>query len=162
MKTINSSLLRKFFLGITLCVVYGLAFAAEAPYDESADAHADIRQARIQANASNKPILIVFGANWCPDCRILDTALKTGSSATLMSQDFKVVKVNVGRYDRNLEIAQDYGVPLKKGIPAVVIINAGNAVLFATRGGELADARGMGEAGLHDFFVKAIANSKSL
>jgi thioredoxin 1 len=109
------------------------ATAADTPYNEAADAKLEIKQALAQANASNSPIIIVFGANWCPDCKVLDLAMKSGTSAPLLSRDFKIVKVNVGHFDKNLDVAKSYGVPLEKGIPAMVVISAKNEVLHATR-----------------------------
>jgi thioredoxin 1 len=126
--------------------------AADPIYNEAADAKADIKQALAQAAAADVPVLVIFGANWCGDCRILDMAMKEGASAPLVAKEFKVVKVNVGRFDRNVDIAQSYGVPLKKGIPAVVVLSPKNQVLYLTREGELADARNMGETGIYEFF----------
>lgn len=54
------------------------------------------------------------------------------------------MKVDVGRFDRNTDIAASYGVPLKNGIPAVVVISPQGEPIYATRAGELADARSMG------------------
>lgn len=131
--------------------------AADGPYDEAANAQADIQAALAQAATSGQAVLVVFGANWCGDCKVLDQALRQGPSAALVAREFKLVKVNVGRFDRNVEIALGYGVPLKKGIPAVAILSAAHQVLYVTRAGELADARNMGERGIHDFLAKAVA-----
>jgi protein disulfide-isomerase len=125
--------------------------AADPMYDETADAKAEIRQALAQATTTGVPVLVVFGANWCGDCKILDLAMKQGASAPLVAKEFKVVKVNVGRFDRNVDIAQSYGVPLKNGIPAIVVLSPKNQVLYITREGELADARNMGENGIYEF-----------
>lgn len=133
--------------------------AAEAPYDEAADARAEIQKALAQAASSGQSVLVVFGANWCGDCKVLDQELKQGASAALVSREFKVVKVNVGRFDRNVDIAEGYGVPLKKGIPTVAILSPANKVLFVTKAGELADARTMGERGIFEFFTKASART---
>ena len=130
------------------------ASAAENPYGETADPRLEIRQALTQAATSNAPIIVVFGGNWCGDCKMLDSAMKTGASALLLSQDFKIVKVNVGHFDKNVDVAQSYGVPLEKGIPAVVILSAKNEVLYVTREGELADARKMGDHGIYEFFKR--------
>ena len=48
--------------------------------------------------------------------------------------------------------------PLKKGIPAVAVLDATGKVRYATKGGELADARKMGDAGVAEFFGKVVAN----
>ena len=128
--------------------------AADPMYNETADAKAEIKQALAQANSAGVPVLVIFGANWCGDCKVLDMAIKEGASAPLVAKEFKVVKVDVGRFDHNVDIAQSYGVPLKKGIPAVVVLSPKNQVLYVTREGELADARKMGESGIYDFFRK--------
>ena len=67
------------------------------PYDESADAKAAIQQALTAAKSDQVPVLVIFGANWCEDCRSLDTALQAIPNAALMAKEFKVVKVDVGR-----------------------------------------------------------------
>ena len=128
--------------------------AADGPYNEAADARQEIRQALADAAQSGKSVIVVFGANWCGDCKVLDLAMKQGSSAAFVAREFKVVKVDVGRFDRNVAVAESYGVPLKNGIPAVVILSPANKVLYVTRAGELADARSMGENGIYDFLRK--------
>jgi len=135
------------------------ATAGDAPYNEAADAKLDIKQALTQAATANTPVIVVFGANWCGDCKMLDSAMKNGASAPLLSRDFKIVKVNVGHFDKNLDVAKSYGVPLEKGIPAVAIISTKNEVLYATRDGELADARKMGDNGIYEFFKRVTASS---
>jgi len=75
-------------------------------------------------------------------------------------ENSSVVKVDVGRFDRNVDVAEAYGVPLKKGIPAVVILSPEGKALYATRAGELADARAMGEDGVYAFFTQAAATPR--
>jgi len=126
------------------------------PYSATADAKADVAHALADAKAAHVPVLLIFGANWCEDCRALDKALKEGKNAELMKKEFRVVKVDVGNFDHNLDVAQAYGNPLKKGIPAAVLVSSeNNQVLYATKGGELANARRMSESGIHDFFKQA-------
>lgn len=136
------------------------ALADAMPYDETRDAKADVRQALAQARANHRPVLMIFGANWCPDCRALDKALSTGRNAALLHREFNVVKVDVGRFDRNLDLVTAYGHPTKKGIPAAVVLSAENEVLYATRAGELADARHMSETGIYDFFEAVTRTAK--
>jgi protein disulfide-isomerase len=121
-------------------------------YDEAADARADIERGRAQAAAGGKRVLIVFGANWCGDCRVLDMAMKQGRLKSVIDERFVVVKVDVGRFDRNVDIAKRYGVPLKEGIPTVAVLGADGNAVFATSAGELASARSMGEDDLLRFF----------
>lgn len=119
--------------------------AAKPVYNEQADARAELNLALSQANAQRKNVLVVFGANWCKDCLALDAKLAEGRLQSESSRRFVTLKVNVGRFDRNTDLAAQMGVPLKKGIPAVAVLGADGQVLSATGGGELADARSMGD-----------------
>ena len=152
--------MKKLLLTLSLALATGLAAAADKPYDESADAKAEISSALAAAAQARQPVLLIFGANWCPDCRALDQALKTGRNAELIAHDFKVVKVDVGNFDHNLDVTAAYGNPTKKGIPAAVIVSPDNQVLYATRAGELADARHMSADGIYEFFTKAAGESR--
>lgn len=150
----------KSLLAACLLAITTVAGAAPGPYDEAADARAEIRAAQAAAAQAKVPVLVVFGANWCGDCKVLDMAFKEGASAPLIARHFKVVKVDVGRFDRNVDIAEAYGVPLKSGIPAVAVLSDQGRAVYATRAGELADARKMGDQGIHDFFVKVAAQGR--
>ena len=152
----------RFFTLIAL--VSTTALAAPLPYDASADAKADIRNAIVAAKTAQVPVLVIFGANWCEDCRALDRALNSPGNRELIEREFKLVKVDVGRFNRNLDLAAAYGNPIKMGIPAAVVLSPGMEVLYATRAGELADARRMSESGIYDFFkgVTQAAREKAL
>jgi thioredoxin 1 len=153
----------KRLLAIPALILAIAAHAADGPYNEAADARLEISRALSQATKAGVPVLVVFGANWCGDCKVFDMAMKQGTSAPFVAREFKVVKVDVGRFDRNVGIAESYGVPLKNGIPAIVILSPANQVLYVTRAGELADARSMGETGIYEFLRKVTpgAGSKS-
>jgi len=122
--------------------------AQEAPkvaiYNEQADARADLNLTLAQAQAQKKSVLVVFGANWCGDCVALDRKLHASLQAPV-DKRFVVLKVDVGRFNKNLDLASQLGVNLKKGIPAVAVLSAEGSPRGATSGGELADARNMGD-----------------
>jgi len=94
------------------------ANAAPWPYDEQADAAGDVQHALSAAQVDHKQVLLVFGANWCPDCRALDKAMH-GSSRHLIDSHFEVVKIDVRNFDKNLYLAKRYGNPIAAGIPAI-------------------------------------------
>ncbi|HTD12367.1 MAG TPA: thioredoxin family protein [Steroidobacteraceae bacterium] len=137
---------------IALTLAACTANAAEWPYNEKADAEADVRHALKAAQTDHKKVLLVFGANWCKDCRDLDRAMH-GSSLPLIEGKFEVVKIDVGNFDKNLKLAEHYGNPIKLGIPAVVELSADDQVIYSTKGGELADARKMSDQGIYDFLA---------
>jgi thioredoxin 1 len=148
-------------LGASLIPLTAQADGSAAVYDERADAQADVQAALLAAKPLQVPVLVVFGANWCGDCKMLDLAFKSGAAAPLIARHFRVVKVDVGRFDRNVALAERYGVPLKQGIPAVAVLSGEGKPLYVTRAGELADARRMGETGIHDFFKQVVSRTGS-
>jgi protein disulfide-isomerase len=111
------------------------------PFDEKADARKDIAAALAKAKADRKHVLLDFGANWCPDCLVLAKLLEDKSVKPFLEANFHLVKVNIGSRDMNLDIAQEYGNPIEKGIPAVVVLDPQGQVVTTTQGGELANAR---------------------
>lgn len=143
----------RWFLGLALAC--GALLADPPPiYDPMADAGAAVKAALEGAAAARVRVMVVFGADWCGDCRALDAALKSADNAPLVEKHFKVVKVNVGKFDKNLELAASYGLPLKRGIPGLVLLTQAGKVAYVTKSGELASARKMGAEGIHEFLVK--------
>jgi thioredoxin 1 len=127
--------------------------AADLPYDEAASPAAELPAALEKARVSGKRVLIVFGANWCPDCRVLDHELHApGDVSKLIDKRYVVLKVDVGHFDKNLDFTRLYGEPIAKGIPSVVVVTPKNEVVYETRAGELAEARQMGDSAIYQFF----------
>ncbi|AAQ59000.1 thioredoxin family protein [Chromobacterium violaceum] len=146
--------MKKLLILLSLWLASAAALAGDLPYDELADAKAELSRTLDAAKQGRQPVLLILGANWCPDCRALDAALNSGKSAELLAREFKVVKVDVGNFDHNLDIDAEYGHPIAKGIPAAVVLSPDNKVVYATRAGELADARRMSETGIYEFFER--------
>ncbi len=129
------------------------------PYDEAADAHADISSATARAATEKKDILLIFGANWCVDCRELSANMVKSPLADLIERRYVVVRVDVGNWNRNLDIVQAWGDPIAKGIPGVVVFDPKGSLLYITKAGEVSNARWMGTEGLTRFFT-ALPQSK--
>ena len=149
---------RGFCLGIVILVLASVARAASEPvYDENADAKTQIVAATREASRrrhSARNVVLVFGANWCQDCRALDAQMHQGELALLLAKDFVVVKIDVGRMDKNLDVAAQYGVPVKNGIPALAVLNSHSKLLYAQDQGQFADARHMSPESIKAFFER--------
>ena len=147
-------------LGMLACLAQAPAVAADAgPYDEQAQPANDLMQAMRQAREQQRRVLLVFGANWCTDCRKLDTEIKTGALATQLARDFIVVKVDVGRFDHNLDFVNLYPKVIAKGIPSIAVVTARNEIVHVAQGGELADARRMSTAQIAAYFADLAART---
>jgi thioredoxin 1 len=68
---------------------------AKLVYDPFADPAADVEAAFKLARETNKRVLIEFGANWCPGCRVLGAVLKENAEVSAaLKKDFVLVFVN--------------------------------------------------------------------
>jgi thiol-disulfide isomerase/thioredoxin len=126
-----------------------------APYDASKDAHAQVDAALKRARASGKPVLIDFGANWCADCRVLAGVLELPEMKAWVGQKFELVQVDVGQFDRNLDIPKRFSRTPMQAIPAVFVID-GKTGKLRNPGAELAlgDARTMTPQQIADWLAK--------
>jgi thioredoxin 1 len=121
-------------------------------YPADADAHAEIREAEEKATGSNKRLLLVFGANWCFDCHVLDLAFQRPDIAPILAANYEVVHVDLGPDEqKNADLVQQYQVPLNRGIPALAIAESDGRLVVSQKNGEFEDARGLTPEVLMEF-----------
>ncbi|MCZ6603434.1 MAG: thioredoxin family protein [Planctomycetota bacterium] len=114
-------------------------------YDEQADAKAEIARAVAKAKKDNKRVLVVYGGNWCHWCHKLHDAFKKNRSiARTLQFEYEVVRVDIGRFDKNLDIAEGYGAQIKSGVPYLTVLGGNGKVLTNQETGSLE------KDGLHD------------
>ena len=113
----------------------------DLPYDEFADAHAIVADARQQALQAGKFLMITFGANWCTDCRTLYHNLKTDDVMAYTDGVFHFANVDVGKFNRNREVAEELGVDLARGIPVAIFFDSAGIKIGTTNDGQLEPAR---------------------
>jgi thiol:disulfide interchange protein len=123
-------------------------------YSATANAHADIAQAIHAAAREHKRVLLDFGGNWCGDCQVLDIYMHQSPNSEIVAQHFIVVHVDVGQYDKNLDLARKYNIPLKRGVPAMAVLSARGRLLYSQQHGEFEDMRRLDSASLTTFLNK--------
>lgn len=131
-----------------LVVTVGLAVAArparaQTIYDPQANARAAIQSALTEAQRDQKLVLLDFGADWCLDCVILDHLLQDAAVQPYLGEHYHLVRVDVGRFDHNLDIVRKYGTPIEGGVPAIVVLAPSGRILVNTRDGSMEGARRM-------------------
>ncbi len=112
-------------------------------YTPGLDAHAEIKQALAEAAKDHKRVILVFGADWCYDCHVLDLAFHRPDVSAALRHSYIVVHIDVGEGDKNQDIMQQYQVPMKKGIPALAVLDSNGKLLYSQQGGEFEKARSL-------------------
>jgi thioredoxin 1 len=113
-------------------------------YPANVNAHEEIEAAEEKAAAAHKRLLLVFGANWCFDCHVLDLAFQRPDLAPLVTANYEVVHVDLGPDEKsNADLVQKYEIPLDKGIPALAVAESDGKLVVSQKQGEFEDARGL-------------------
>jgi len=125
------------------------------PYDEAADADRAVAAGKALAKRTGKKLLIDMGGNWCGDCRILAALMARPELKAFLDTHYVIVPVDVGRMNKNLQIAGHFGVTKLEGVPALLVVDPrtdkwiNRAQLFA-----LSDARHMTPQALADWLAQ--------
>ena len=132
------------------------AHAAEGVYPDVSRAKSDIDAALKQAAAAHKRVLVDFGGNWCPDCKVLDINLRKPETAALVKEGYVLVHVNVGvkGVTDNFDVAERYGIPLKKGVPALAVLESDGRVVYSQKNGEFESMRKMDPDAVNAFLKR--------
>jgi thiol:disulfide interchange protein len=118
-------------------------FHARHIYNENADARAEIHDALSTAASEHKRVILDFGGNWCGDCQVLDIYFHQPPNATILDASFILVEIDIGHYDHNVDVADKYQVPLKRGVPALAVLDSNGRLLYSQKTGEFEDMRHM-------------------
>ena len=139
-----------------LCMAVQTSAVAALPdiYPDPARAQTDLTAALQAAAANHRRIIVDFGGNWCTDCHVLDSYFHDAANRPLLEADFLLVHVNIGRLDQNLELAERYQIPLKKGVPALAVLDGDGTLLYSQRTGEFEAMRRMQSSSVTEFLTR--------
>jgi thioredoxin 1 len=146
----------KFFVLVALlALAAGTAnSAARDIYPDPGQARADLASAMKTAAATHRRVLLVFGGNWCGDCQVLDLYLHDARNKPILDANFVLVDINIGYMDTNLDIGEQYGVPVKKGVPALAILSERGTLLYSQKEHQFSAMRTMQSSAVTEFLVK--------
>ena len=113
-------------------------------YSKDADAKVEIQEAVAKAKKDHERVILIFGANWCYDCHVLDQAFHQEDVAPVLQKNFLVVHVDIGDDGKkNQDVAAEYKVPLDKGVPALAILGPDGKLVYSQENGEWESARSL-------------------
>src|SRR5258708_33724299 len=123
-------------------------------YPAEADAEKEISEALQTAARAHKRVLLIFGGNWCYDCHVLDEAFHLPEIAPTLNRNFVVAHIDIGEYNKNLEIAKKYEVPVEKGVPAAAVLEPDGKLVFTQKNKEFEKAQSLAPEDILAFLNK--------
>jgi thioredoxin 1 len=126
-------------------------------YPPPKEAQSEINVALARAAKDHKRVILVFGANWCYDCHVLDATFRSKAIAPLVEANYHVVHINVGDDgNQNLDLANRYGIPLKTPprVPSLAVLDPSGKLVYAQEHGEFDNSAILGPADVTGFLNK--------
>ena len=129
-------------------------------FDPEVDPAQHYRTALSSANDQGKLVLMVFGSEWCPDCRSLNQKMTQSPLRQTVEKNFVVAHVDIGNWDLNMAFTANFGQPVAKGIPSIAIIEPAGKILYVSEAGEFASARSSGVDSLDNWFQAKLSSMR--
>jgi thioredoxin 1 len=123
-------------------------------YPPPEEAQAEISSALAAAGKDHKRVILVFGGNWCYDCHVLDSTFRSRDFAPLVNANYRVIHINIGNYDANLDLAKKYEIPLEKGVPSLAILDPDGKLVVSQKKGEFESTVRIGPEDVLEFLKK--------
>lgn len=140
---------------VSLSKLEAIPIQVAAPYDNRANADEQVNIAIAKAHQSGKRVLLELGGNWCPDCVILTNMMLLPEVAPFIANHYEVVLVDVGRFNKNMQIPKRFGVNDRiDGAPALLVLDSDGQLLDAGHLTELDTARTMQPQAIVDWLAK--------
>lgn len=140
---------------VSAAAMADLPVVERTPYDANADATATVDAAFARARKNGKRVLIDMGGNWCGDCIVLANIMALKEVKPFITAHFEVVTVDVGRFDKNLQIPARFGITKRlEGVPAVIVAEANGKFVNEGKITALSDARHMTPQAVVDWLAQ--------
>jgi len=124
-------------------------------YPDPSEAQAELKTALATAAKEHKRVLVVFGANWCYDCHVLDATFHSKEFAPLVDANYVVVHISIGdQGEDNQDLAAHLGVALDKGVPSLAVLDPDGTVVVAQKSGEFESTVKIGPEDVRAFLEK--------
>ncbi len=126
-----------------------------ALYGDPRDAQAELKTALVEAGRQQKRVLVIFGANWCYDCHVLDATFHSPAFASLVRANYIVLHINIGDEGKdNNDLAARLGVNLERGVPSLAVLDPDGKVVVSQQNGEFQSTVKIGPEDVHTFLEK--------
>ena len=142
---------------MSIATTADLPVVERVPYDENANAGAAVDAAFARAKKNGKRVLIDMGGNWCGDCIVLANLMQLPELKRFMGAHFEIVSVDIGRYNKNMDIPQRFGAADRVksgGVPSIIIAEPDGTFVNKGDMSALEDARHMTPQGIANWLAQ--------
>ena len=122
------------------------------PYNGEIYSESDIERFLDSSINKSKQPIIIFGGNWCPDCRILEGTLQLPTIKKYMIEHYEIMHVDVGRYDKNMNLISYFKIPKEEGVPRVLVFDNKKNILNMESTKEWTTARDRKQQEIFNYF----------
>ena len=122
------------------------------PYDGKVYSVNDLNKFISTTIQSDKQPILIFGANWCPDCRIFSGTMNIPKIKSYIDKNFQILYIDVKRYEINMGLMEEYGIPSAEGIPRVLVFDKNKNLLNNSNTAEWRTARDRSSQEIFNFF----------
>tara|TARA_Y100000996_G_scaffold234301_1_gene184292 strand:+ start:292 stop:795 length:504 start_codon:yes stop_codon:yes gene_type:complete len=122
------------------------------PYDGKVYSVNDLNNFINKTIKNYKQPVLIFGANWCPDCRIFSGTINIPKINSFIEKNYEILYIDVKRYEINMSLMEEYGIPSQEGVPRVLVFDYDKNLINNTTTAEWRTARDRSAQEIFNFF----------
>ena len=133
-----------------------LIFPHPEPYSGMLIADDDLKKFINLSVEQNKQSIIIFGANWCPDARLLEAVMQLKLIKKYLDKHSNILHIDVGDYEINTELFKFFDKNIQDGIPRIFIMNRNGRNINLQDNDTMRKARELSTQDIFDYFQEFI------
>ncbi len=133
-----------------------LIFPHPEPYSGMLIADDELKKFIDLSVSQNKQSIIIFGANWCPDARLLEAVMQLKLVKKYLDKHSNILHIDVGDYEINTELFEVFDKNIRDGIPRIFIMDRKGRNINLQDNDTMRKARELSTQDIFDYFQKFI------
>jgi hypothetical protein len=133
-----------------------LIFPHPEPYSGMLIADDDLKKFINLSVEQNKQSIIIFGANWCPDARLLEAVMQLKLIKKYLDRHSNILHIDVGDYEINTELFNVFDKNIRDGIPRIFIMDRKGRNINLQDNDTMRKARELSTQDIFDYFQEFI------
>ena len=133
-----------------------LIFPHPEPYSGILITDDDLKKFINLSVEQNKQSIIIFGANWCPDARLLEAVMQLKLIKKYLDRHSNILHIDVGDYEINTELFKVFDKNIRDGIPRIFIMNRKGRNINLQDNDTMRKARELSTQDIFDYFQEFI------